>query len=315
MSVRLGINPIGWTNDCMRWLGDLVPLETCLAEARAAGFSGIELGRKFPRDAKTLGPILDRHGLALVSGWYSARLLERDARAEIAALGDHLSLLKRLGAKVLVFAETSGEIINAVGAPASSRPRIDDPSAWRAFCRGLSIVADCVQSHGLRLAYHHHMGTAIETAEEIDRLMAETDESVGLLLDTGHLTVAGGDPVAAAARHAGRIVHVHCKDVRRYALESCRRLDASFSEAVLAGIFTAPGDGIVDFAGVLGALKRSGYQGWLVQEAEQDPVRAHPFLYAQLGRAELSRVAARAGFEVAGEEPALRFRAAGEDLR
>jgi inosose dehydratase len=302
MSVRLGINPIGWTNDCMRWLGDLVPLETCLAEARAAGFSGIELGRKFPRDAGALGPILERHGLALVSGWYSARLLERDARAEIAALGDHLSLLKRLGARVIVFAETSGEIITSVGAPASSRPRIEDDSTWRAFCRGLGIVGDYVQSHGMRLAYHHHMGTVIETAGEIDRLMAETDESVGLLLDTGHLTVAGGDPVAVAARHAGRIVHVHCKDVRRYALESCRRLDASFSEAVLAGIFTAPGDGIVDFAAVLRRLQQSGYQGWLIQEAEQDPVRAHPFLYAQLGHDELHRRAVEAGFGLEGEE-------------
>jgi inosose dehydratase len=283
----------------MRWLGDHIPLETCLAEARAAGFAGVELGRKFPRDPGQLRPILERHGLRLVSGWYSARLLDRDADAEIAAMADHLALLKALGAKVVVFAETSGEIINAVGAPASSRPRLCDAEAWSGFCDRLSNVAAHIELQGLRLAYHHHMGTVIETAEEIDRLMEETGPSVGLLIDTGHLTVAGGDPVAAARRHAGRIVHVHCKDVRRYALESCRRLDASFSEAVLAGIFTAPGDGIVDFAGVLRSLKNADYSGWLVQEAEQDPTRAHPYLYAELGHAALARLADEAGLEIA----------------
>jgi inosose dehydratase len=302
MTVRLGINPIGWTNDCMRWLGDLIPLDRCLAEAAAAGFSGVELGRKFPRRADELRPILERHGLSLVSGWYSARLIERDAETEIAAMADHLSLLKALGCKVMVFAETSGEIVNAVGAPASTRPRLQGPAAWREFARKLNAVADHLDRQGLRLAYHHHMGTAIETAEEIDRLMEETGEGVGLLLDTGHLTYAGGDPVAMARRHAKRIVHLHCKDVRRYALASCRRLDASFSEAVLAGIFTAPGDGIVDFAGVLKALKEEGYRGWLVQEAEQDPSRADPYLYAELGHAELSRLVREAGFAVAGAD-------------
>lgn len=299
MRVRIGINPIGWTNDCMRWLGDLIPLDVCLSEARAAGFEGVELGRKFPRRAVELGPILERHRLKLVSGWYSARLLERDVKAEIAAMADHLRLLKDLGATVMVFAETTGEIINAVGAPASSRPRLAGASEWRKLGQSVTAIAEHIAEHGMRLAYHHHMGTVVETAEEIDRLMDETGDSVGLLLDSGHLTFAGGDPVAIAKRHAKRIVHVHCKDIRRYALASCRRLDASFSEAVLAGIFTAPGDGIVDFAGLLGVLKVAGYSGWLVQEAEQDPSRAHPALYAELGCAELTRLARGAGFELA----------------
>lgn len=300
MTVRLGINPIGWTNDCMRWLGDSIPLDVCLAEARAAGFEGVELGRKFPRRSAELRPILERHGLRLVSGWYSARLLERDLKAEIAAMADHLTLLKDLGATVMVFAETTGEIINAVGAPASTRPRLTGAGEWRRLGQSVTAIAEHLAEHGLRLAFHHHMGTVVETAEEIDRLMEETGDSVGLLLDTGHLTFAGGDPVAAAERHAKRIVHVHCKDVRRYALASCRRLDASFSEAVLAGIFTAPGDGIVDFAGVLRVLKAADYSGWLVQEAEQDPRRAHPALYAELGCAELTRLARGAGFKLAG---------------
>src|SRR5262249_14460997 len=141
MSVRFGINPIGWTNDCMRWLGDLIPLEVCLAEARSAGFEGVELGRKFPRRASELGPLLDRHGLKLVSGWYEAGLVERDVKAEVAAMANHLQLLKQLGATVLVFAETTGEIINAVGAPVSSRPRIADADGWRRFTRNLTAIA------------------------------------------------------------------------------------------------------------------------------------------------------------------------------
>jgi inosose dehydratase len=298
MTVRFGINPIGWTNDCMRWLGDLIPLDVCLAEARSAGFEGVELGRKFPRRASELGPLLDRHGLKLVSGWYSARLLERDVKAEIATMAEHLQLLKQLGASVVVFAETTGEIINVVGAPASSRPKIVDADGWRKFGRSVTAIADHIVEYGMQMAFHHHMGTVVETAEEINRLMDETGDSVGLLLDTGHLTFAGGDPVDMAKRYASRIVHVHCKDVRRYALTSSRRLDASFSEAVLAGIFTAPGDGIVDFASFLKVLKGVGYSGWLVQEAEQDPSRAHPAHYAELGYAELTRRAKEAGFEL-----------------
>ena len=139
MSVRLGINPIGWTNDCMPWLGDFISLDTCLAEAKQAGFSGVELGRKFPRSAEALGPILKRHGLQLVSGWYSANLLERDAAAEIAAMKDHLALLQALGAEVMVFAEATGEIINQVGAPISRRPKITSAAEWKRLGRFLGV--------------------------------------------------------------------------------------------------------------------------------------------------------------------------------
>ncbi|MEX2649608.1 MAG: myo-inosose-2 dehydratase [Alphaproteobacteria bacterium] len=290
MTVRLGINPIGWTNDCMRWLGDEIPLEACLAEARAAGFSGIEIGRKFPRTVKGLSPLLERHGLCLVSGWYSARLVERDARAEIGAMRRHLDLMVGCGATVMVFAETTGEIVNTVGAPASARPRLAGAAAWRRLGRRFTEVARHMLGRGVRMAVHHHMGTVVQTADDIDRLMDCTGPEVGLLLDTGHLTMAGGDPIALAKQFAERIVHVHCKDIRRFALETCKRRDASFSEAVLHGVFTAPGDGIVDFAGVFRVLARSGYQGWLVQEAEQEPRMADPRIYAELGNAHLRRL-------------------------
>jgi inosose dehydratase len=291
MTVKLGINPIGWTNDCMHWLGDFIPLEQCLAEIRLAGFSGVELGRKFPRHAGKLRPLLEAQGLSLVSGWYSAQLLTRDAKAEIAAMREHLDLLKALGSPVMVFAETTAEIINNVGAPASARPRLTTGAQWKQLGQRFTTVADHMLDRGVRMAVHHHMGTVVETAEDVDRLLENSGPSVGLLLDTGHMTFAGGDPLEVARCHAQRIVHVHCKDIRRYALAACLGRDVSFSQAVLQGLFTAPGDGIVDYKGLFGILAGAGYSGWLVQEAEQDPRVAHPFTYAQLGCAHLQKLA------------------------
>ena len=299
MSVRLGINPIGWTNDCMPWLGDFISLETCLKEAKAAGFSGVELGRKFPRSTKELGPVLKKHGLKLVSGWYSAALLERDAKAEIAAMKDHLTLLRSLGSEVMVFAETTGEIINQVGAAISRRPKIASAADWKRLGKRFTEVADYMSDQGVQMAVHHHMGTVVETQQDVDRLLENSGDAVGLLLDTGHMTFAGGDPIAVARKYADRIKHVHCKDIRRYALAACRQRDVSFSEAVLCGIFTAPGDGLVDFKGVFDILAKAKYSGWMVQEAEQDPRVAHPASYAALGRAYLAELCAGAKMKLA----------------
>jgi inosose dehydratase len=299
MTVSLGINPIGWTNDDIRWLGDDIPLETCLAEAREAGFSGVELGRKFPRRAEILGPILDRHGLRLVSGWYSGRLLERDSRREIAAMRDHLALLSALGAPVMVFAETTGETVNHIGAGASARPTITAAADWKRLGKRFTEVADHMLDKGVRMAVHHHMGTVVQTAADVDRLFENSGDAVGLLVDTGHLTYAGDDPVQLIRRHAGRVVHVHCKDIRRGALLACNQRDASFTEAVLHGLFTAPGDGIVDFAQVIKALAAANYAGWLVQEAEQDPRVAPPAVYAKMGNAQLRKLCAAARLKLA----------------
>ncbi|HEX4570987.1 MAG TPA: myo-inosose-2 dehydratase [Dongiaceae bacterium] len=299
MTVKLGINPIGWTNDCMHWLGDFITLERCLAEVKQAGFSGVELGRKFPRQAAQLGPLLEAHDLQLVSGWYSAELLTRDAKAEIAAMREHLALLAGLGSPVMVFAETTKEIINNVGAPASARPKIESAAEWKRLGQRFTAVADHLQAKGVRMAVHHHMGTVIQTAEDVDRLMENTGPAVGLLLDTGHMTFAGGDPLAVAKRHGDRIVHVHCKDIRRYALAACQGRDVSFSQAVLEGLFTAPGDGMVDYPGLLKILAGARYSGWLVQEAEQDPRIAHPLTYASLGCAHLKKLCATAKLKLA----------------
>jgi inosose dehydratase len=290
MTIRFGTNPIAWSNDDLPELGGETPVETCLAEARAAGYAGIELGNKFPRDSATLRPLLLRHGLALVSGWYSARLHERTVEAELHAAEPHLALLRDMGCAVVVFAETTGSIAASRATPLSRRPVLDD---WVAFGRKLTATAERLAASGLQMAYHHHLGTVVQTEAEIDRLMAVTGDAVGLLLDTGHAFGAGGDPVAIARRHRDRIVHVHCKDVRQGVLARTRSEDWSFLDAVLAGLFTVPGDGTIDFAKVLRELRL--YAGWLVVEAEQDPAKAQPLAYARLALRYLKEAARMAG--------------------
>lgn len=299
MSVRLGINPITWTNDDVPSLGGDTPLETCLSETRAAGFAGTELGGKFPRESAALKAVLDAHDLALVSGWYDGRILERDVDAEFEAVLPHLTLLRDCGAKLVVYADTSRGRHNGIWQPISDRPRLSEDE-WQPYGRKITALADRMADFGVGMAFHHHMGTIIETDAEIDRLMALTGSSVGLLYDTGHCLFSGGDPAALLARHLDRIVHVHCKDARRDVLERARAEDMSFMDAVLAGIFTVPGDGMIDYAALLKPLAVHGYEGWLVVEAEQDPVKAPPLEYATKGFQGLLAAARSSGFTVDG---------------
>jgi len=294
MKVRLGINPLTWSNDDLPSLGAETTLETCLREARAAGYDGIELGHKFPRRAAELEPILAAHGLALVSGWYSARLLERDVAQEFAAMQPHLELLLALGSEVMVVAEVTGGIHGERSERLSRRPYMPR-GRWHEFGARLTALAELMRRRGVRLAFHHHMGTVVQSAQDIDSLMASSGPAVELLLDTGHLAFAGADPADFARRYAARIAHVHCKDVRADALEAARNRDASFLDAVLAGVFTVPGDGSIDYHAVLAPLAAAGYRGWLIVEAEQDPSIAHPMTYATLGQRNLL-AAARSHF-------------------
>ena len=219
MNVRLGINPLTWSNDDMPALGAEIPLETCLREARTAGYEGVELGHKFPRDAAELKPILAAHGLALVSGWYSARLLERDVDSEFAAMQPHLELLLALGCEVMVVAEVTGNIHGDRGARLSQRPYMPR-GRWEDYGARLTELAERMRGRGMRMAFHHHMGTVVQSAQDIDTLMTCSGPAVELLLDTGHLTFAGADPIEFARRYANRIAHVHCKDLRADVLDS-----------------------------------------------------------------------------------------------
>lgn len=289
MSIRLGANPIIWSNDDMRELGAATSLETCLAQARDIGFEGMELGHKFPREPRELAATLARFGLACVSGWYSAELLTRAAPAELVQLRPHLDLLKAAGSSVLVFADVSGAIHGDVTRPLSQRPRLS-PRDWGEFGRRLTQLAAATAAEGVRLAYHHHMGTVVQSEGDIAALMDATGPEVSLLLDTGHAAFAGADPAALARRYAARISHLHAKDVRAAVCERARREDWSFLRAVVAGVFTVPGDGSIGFERVFEELR--GYAGWVILEAEQDPGKADPMTYATLGYRNLRRLLA-----------------------
>lgn len=297
MAVRIGINPITWTNDDVPELGGDTPLEVCLSETAQAGYAGTELGGKFPRASKDLAAVLGSHGLELVSGWYDGRICEKEVEEEFDAILPHLTLLRDLGAKHVVYADTSRGRHGAIHDPISQRPRLADEE-WKSYGNKITRLAERFADFGVGMAFHHHMGTIVETDDEIGRLMAGSGEAVGLLYDTGHCLFSGGDPEALLRRHVGRVVHVHCKDVRPDVLKRARALDMSFMGAVMEGIFTVPGDGSIDYLTLLRVLADNGYAGWLVVEAEQDPAKAHPLTYATMGYRNLRDLARKAGFEV-----------------
>jgi inosose dehydratase len=297
MSVKIGINPITWTNDDVPSLGGDTSLEQCLTETRQAGFRGTELGGKFPRTSDALRTVLARHHLDLVSGWYDGRILERNVEAEYEAILPHLTLLRDLGCKHVVYADTSRGRHDAIFRPISERPRLT-AQEWPVYGPKITALAERMRAFGVGMAFHHHMGTIVESDDEIDALMKHTGEAVGLLFDTGHCAFSGGDPVALLDRHVRRVVHFHCKDVRPDVLAEARAADMSFMDAVMAGIFTVPGDGVIPFAALLPKLASAGYAGWLVVEAEQDPAKAHPLTYATLGYKNLAAASTAAGLTV-----------------
>ncbi|RYF91670.1 MAG: myo-inosose-2 dehydratase [Caulobacteraceae bacterium] len=298
MTIRFGVSPIAWANDDMPELGGDTPLESILADIRDVGFSGVELGGKFPRDAETLKPLLDSYGLDLVGGWYSGALLVHDAEAEVAALQDHLALLKAMGSTVFVHAETSNAIHGARAVPMTDTPVLDE-AGWTSFGERLTQVADYIAAQGLRFAYHHHLGTVVERAADLDAFIRHTGPNVGLTLDTGHAALGGINPVEVIRAHPDRIAHVHCKDIRRATHRQVREAGASFLDGVLAGMFTVPGDGGLDYGKIMRALSDIGYGGWIIIEAEQDPALADPRTYADLGLRTLEREAEAAGLKKA----------------
>jgi len=294
MSLRFGINPISWANDDMPELGGETPLESILADIRELGFEGVERINKMPKDAVTFKPLLDSYGLTLAAAWYSGELLQRDAQAEIAAITPHLQLLKAMGSTACVFAETSNAIHCNRALPLAQSPRLNT-EGWKQFGARLSEVADHVNAQGLRFAYHHHLGTVVEQADAVDALIRHTSESVGLTLDTGHAALGNVDYLDIIRKHRKRIAHVHCKDFRHDIVQRVRENNSSFLDGVIAGMFTVPGDGSIDYGEVMRALAEIDYSGWIIIEAEQDPAIAPPKAYAEKGLATLRHAARTAG--------------------
>ena len=295
--IRFGTNPIAWANDDDRSIGADIPTSRILEEAgRQIGFHGIENGNRWPDDPEALRALLAGYGLTFISGWYSTNLLVQSVQAEIAACQSHLAKLTHNGCKVMIVCETSNAIHGDPSKPVNDRPRLSE-AEMTAFCDKLEEFAEYLAGQGVTLVYHHHMGTIIESPDEIDALMAGTGPHTHLLFDAGHCAFGGGDPLAVLSRHVGRVRHFHAKNIRPDIVARVRAERLSFLQGVVAGAFTVPGDqeGGIDFGPLLKVLAGAGYDGWIVIEAEQDPKVRNPLLYQTLGLATLKRLSKEAG--------------------
>ena len=295
--IRYGTNPIAWANDDDQSIGAHIPTEQILHEAgEVIGFDGIENGHRWPDEPQALKALLGRYGLAFVSGWYSTALLTRSVEAEIAAVQGHLAKLKANGCTVCIVCECSNTVHGRADVPVNDRPRLT-ADEMAAFGAKMEQFAAYLAGQGVTLAYHHHMGTVVETPEEIDAFMAATGPATHLLFDSGHCTFGGGDPQAVLARHVARVAHFHAKNIRPEVTARVRAENLSFIQGVLAGAFTVPGDpeGGIDFAPLLTTLAQAGYDGWLVIEAEQDPQIRNPLHYQSMGLKALKDMARAAG--------------------
>ncbi len=297
MELKFGMSPISWTNDDLPQLGGDTPLETCLRETRLAGYTGTELGGKFPKDERSLRKVLATHDLKLVSGWYSGLLMNNTLENELERVKPQLELYAKLNAPVLVYGETFNTVQNRQEEPLLNKPLLGE-SEFSAYGERLTQLAEFCASQGVPLTFHHHMGTGVETERELDLTMENTGDAVGLLVDTGHLVFAGGDLLAVIERYGHRINHVHAKDIRPDVLKEVDRSKDSFLDCVLRGVFTVPGDGLIDYQAVMQALANSNYEGWVIVEAEQDPVKANPYEYARMGYDALKKAAMAAGYRI-----------------
>ncbi len=285
--VFLGIAPIGWCNDDMPELGAENTFRQTVSEMALAGFAGTEIGNKYPADPEALRRELDLRGLKVASRWFSSFLLDKPYAEVEADFLRALDFLSAVGAARVNVSEQSGSIQGRPDVPVlDGRKRVMDEGEWARLTEGLNRLGRAATARGFKLCFHHHMGTVVESAAETDRMLRETDpDHVFLCYDTGHFAFAGEDPLAVLRAHAGRVGHVHLKDVRRAVVDRVRREGLSFLQAVRAGAFTVPGDGCVDFNPIFRELSGAGYEGWLLVEAEQDPAKADPLEYALRARA------------------------------
>ena len=296
--ILYGTNPIAWSNDDDQSLGADISLEQCLKETAEIGFDGIEKGHKFPNNAPNMLSTLKPHNLKFISGWWSLNLLTHDADAEIAAMNDYLDLLQGCGCKVAILCETSNAIHSDNNQALTNKPSLA-ANEWAQFGARLSQVAAHIEARGIIPVYHHHMGTIVQTADEIDLLMQNTDNNLSLLLDTGHAYFGGADPALIAQKYMSRIHHIHAKNIRLDIMQQVLNQGQSFLDGVRAGVFTVPGDedGCVDFTSVLKVAAKNAYQGWVVIEAEQDPAIRNPHYYQSMGLKALKAFAHDAGLE------------------
>lgn len=297
LKAKLGMSPIAWWNDDLPELSDDVSLEECLRQSRSAGFTGMEMGRRFPSNPQEMLPILKAADVTLCGGWFSGLLVDGDIEKDKDRIRPMIELFKAVDAPCIVYGETGRTIQGDRSRPLATKAKLNEED-MKPYARKVTAFGEWCAEQGMPLSFHHHMGTVIETEEELDLFMKHSGEGIPLLLDAGHLAFAGGDVLRAIDNHHQRITHVHTKDVRMDVINGLDRSKESFLDAVIKGAFTVPGDGSLDFEAIVKRLASYGYEGWFVIEAEQDPVKAPPLKMAQIGYKELMRVAAIAGYEV-----------------
>lgn len=278
--VKLGIAPIAWTNDDMPDLGAENTFEQCVSEMALAGFTGCEVGNKYPRDTAVLKKALELRGMQICNAWFSSFLTTKPYEEVEKDFIEHITFLKEMGAKVVGMSE-QGHSIQGTDKPIFEAKYVMNDEEWDTLCTGINKLGKGAKDMGIKLCFHHHMGTVVQTEEEIDRLMANTDpELFGLLFDCGHLAYCGEDYMSVLNKYADRIRHVHLKDIRPEKVEQVKREHLSFLQGVRLGTFTVPGDGVIDFKPIFDVLEKTGYEGYVLVEAEQDPAIANPLEYA-----------------------------------
>ena len=280
--VKLGIAPIAWTNDDMPDLGAENTFEQCVSEMALAGFTGCEVGNKYPKDLAVLRKALELRGMEICNQWFSGFLLTRPFEEVEAAFRSQLVFLQAMGAKIIGMSEQSYSVQGQLNTPIFGHKYVMNDEEWKIFLDGMNRLGRIAkEEYGIALTFHHHMGTVVQDPDEVERMMEGTDpEYVSLLYDSGHFAYCGADPLEMVKKYAGRIRHVHLKDIRPEIVEQVRRENRSFLDGVRMGAFTIPGDGCIDFDPIFRTLEEAGYEGYLLVEAEQDPAKANPLEYA-----------------------------------
>ncbi len=283
--VSLGIAPIGWTNDDMPDLGKENTFEQTISEMALAGFKGTEVGSHYPTDPAVLKKALDIRGIQICNQWFSSFLISKPYEETEAAFIKQCDFLLQVGSKCIGVSEQSYSTQGMMDHPIQEGKYVMNDEEWDLLTTGLNKLGKIAKDKGMVLTFHHHMGTVVQTEEEIDRFMDSVDpDLVYLLFDSGHLSFAGIDPEKILKKYVHRVRHVHLKDLRKSVVEQSRKEKWSFLKGVRAGTFTVPGDGDVDFAPLFKILEEADYEGWVLVEAEQDPAVANPFEYALKAR-------------------------------
>ncbi|MCD8217968.1 MAG: myo-inosose-2 dehydratase [Clostridiales bacterium] len=284
--VKLGIAPIAWTNDDLPYLGKENTFEQCVSEMALAGFTGSEVGTKYPKDPDILKKALELRKMEICNQWFSAFLITKPFEEVEKEFRGQLEFLKCMGAKVIGASEQSYSVQGKEDTPIFGHKYVMNDEEWERFCTGMNRLGKiALEEYGIALTFHHHMGTVVQDADEVDRMMENTDPRyVSLLFDTGHFAYCGADPLEMATKYIDRIKHVHLKDIRPEVVEEVKRENLSFLEGVRRGTFTVPGDGSIDFEPIFKVLEDAGYEGYMLVEAEQDPAKANPLEYALKAR-------------------------------